>query len=365
MKIIHVSTATSWRGGEQQIAYLLTGLREAGVQQMVICPAGSPLMQYCREQDFPFISYVKKSSLGLFTARKAARLCKHDKNILVHAHDSHAHTMVWLSAVLFANNAPIIVHRRVDFPVKDSWFSLKKYNYSGIKRFICVSNAIREVLIKALKKPEKAVVIHSGIDLKRFEKVQNNHLLRQEFGLNADHILVGNVAALADHKDYPAFLQTAALICKENDRFRFIIIGEGELRPEIEQFIADHDLGDRVFMTGFRSNVPQLLQDLDIFFMPSKLEGLGTSVLDAFACGVPVVSTFAGGIPELVTHLESGLLAKPGDYRQMAEHILRLADDRALRDKLVKNAREKVKTMDYHTMTGKILAIYREIVAES
>ena len=364
MKIIHVSTATSWRGGEQQIAYLLTGLREAGVQQMVICPAGSPLMQYCRENNFAYISYVKKSSLGLFTARKVARLCKQDNNIIVHAHDSHAHTMVWLSGVLFSNKAPIIVHRRVDFPVKDSWFSLKKYNYGGIKRFICVSNAIREVLIKALKIPEKAIVIHSGINLQRFEKVQNQHLLRKEFGLTKDHFLVGNVAALADHKDYPTFLQTAALVCQEDDRFRFIIIGEGELRPEIEQFIADHDLSNRVFMTGFRRNVPQLLPDLDILFMPSKLEGLGTSVLDAFASGIPVVSTFAGGIPELVTHEVSGLLAQPGDYRQLADHIRRLADDDVLRAKLVQNASTRVMEMDYCSMTTKTLSVYKELLAK-
>lgn len=364
MTIIHVSTATSWRGGEQQIAYLLTGLREAGVQQMVICPAGSPLSQYCRENNFAYISYVKTSSLGLFTARKVARLCKQDKNIIVHAHDSHAHTMVWLSAVLFSNKAPMIVHRRVDFPVKGSWFSLKKYNYPGIKRFICVSDAIREVLVKALKKPEKAVVIHSGINLQRFEKVENEHFLRQEFGLTKDHILVGNVAALADHKDYPTFLQTAALLCQEDDRFRFIIIGEGELWPEIEQFIADHDLGNRVFMTGFRRIVPQLLPDLDIFFMPSKLEGLGTSVLDAFAAGIPVVSTFAGGIPELVTHEVTGLLAQPGDCRQMADHIRRLADDDVLRAKLVENASNRVKDMDYRDMSNKTLSVYREVLIE-
>lgn len=365
MKIIHVSTATSWRGGEQQIAYLLGGLREAGIEQVIICPTDSPLHSYCLAHDFAVVSFIKKSSLGLWTARKLAGMCRHDKNIVVHAHDSHAHTMVWLSGVLFFNKAPVVVHRRVDFPVSNSWFSLQKYNYSRVKRFICVSHAIRAVLIKALKIPGKAVVIHSGIDPKRFENITNNSLLRKEFNLDKDHIVVGNVAALADHKDYPTFLQTADFLCQKDERFRFIIIGEGELRPEIEKYIAEHTLGNRVFMAGFRSNVPQLIKDLDIFFMPSKLEGLGTSVLDAFASGIPVVSTYTGGIPELVTHEETGLLAKPGDYRQMAEHILRLADDRALRDKLVKNAREKVKTMDYHTMTGKILAIYREIVAES
>jgi glycosyltransferase involved in cell wall biosynthesis len=363
MKIIHVSTATSWRGGEQQIAYLLSGMREAGVQQLVICPYNSPLQLYCQAQEFPFISYIKKNSLGLFTAQKLAQLCRKDKNIIVHAHDSHAHTMVWLSGLLFSNKAPLIVHRRVDFPVKDSWFSLKKYNFRQITRFICVSNAIREVLIKALKKPEKAVVIRSCTDLQRFENIENNHLLREEFNLNKNHILVGNVAALADHKDYPTFLQTAELVCKEDERFRFIIIGEGFLRSEIEQFISDHHLGNRVFMTGFRSNIPQLLKDLDIFFMPSKLEGLGTSVLDAFASGIPVVSTFAGGIPELVTHQESGLLSKPGDCQQMADHIRRLADNEPLRAKLLQNASVRVKEMDYHGMTNKTLSIYKEILS--
>lgn len=362
MRIIHVSTATSWRGGEQQIVYLIEAIRSHQIEQAILCPKGSPLAQHCCNNDFKVINYNKHDSLGINGAKKLTAACANASDVIIHAHDSHAHTLVFFAAVLFRLSAPIVVHRRVDFPAGKSWFSKIKYNHESIKKFICISKVIRDVLVSSLRRPEKAVVIYSGISPDRFEHLPVSNILRREFDIPPDKILVGNVSALADHKDYPSFIRTASKLCSEDDRFRFVIVGEGSLYDELESLVQELKLTDKVFFAGFRRDVPLLLKELDIFFIPSKMEGLGTSILDAFASRVPVVTTNTGGIPELVVHEETGLLSRVGDIEQMASHIRRVTDDFTLRQRLIHQALKKVAQFDYRETARLTLEVYRQLL---
>jgi glycosyltransferase involved in cell wall biosynthesis len=116
-------------------------------------------------------------------------------------------------------------------------------------------------------------------------------------------------------------------------------------------------------MAGFRQNVPELLKELNVLLLTSKTEGLGTTILDAFASGVPVVATRAGGIPEIVEHKVSGLLADVGNARQLSQMVEMLTNNEDLRKNLVSNAKNKVKKFDYKLTAQKTLSVYNEIAA--
>jgi L-malate glycosyltransferase len=359
--IIHVSTATSWRGGEQQLAYLIQGLKPHGVDQQVLCVEKAPFAEYCLKNGIATTTFQKRGTVNLKAAAMLARKCKTNQEAIVHCHDSHAHSIAYMAALIFRNPARIVIHRRVDFPVSKNYFSNKKYNHPKIAKFICVSEAIKKILVPALKEPAKASVIHSGIDLMRFEHVENKGLLKKEFGLSANNILIGNVSALAPHKDYFTFIGTAEILLKNNPHFRFVIIGEGPERAAIEAEIQKKNLQDSVLMAGFRKNIPELLKELNVLLLTSKTEGLGTTILDAFACGIPVVATKAGGIPEIVEHKVSGLLADVGNTGQLAEMIVMIIKDENLKKNLIRIAKDKIEKFNFKITSANTLDIYRAI----
>lgn len=361
LKVIHVSSATSWRGGEQQLAYLLSGLNLSGIKQQVLCVNDSPMAAYCKKNGVDFSTFRKTGSINLKAARLLKGICKAQHITIVHCHDSHAHTIAYLAALLFHNHTPIIVHRRVDFKVSSSLFSKAKYNHPSIAGYICVSNAIRELLVPALRMPEKAVVIHSGIDTSRFASITNKGILRKEFGFDESNILIGNIAALAPHKDYSTFLRTAEILIQNNPGFRFVIIGEGSERKLIESEIIERNLANKVVLAGFRENIPELIKELNVLLLTSKTEGLGTSILDAFAGSLPVVATRTGGIPEIIEHKVTGLLAEVGNAANLAEMTKLMVEDIALREKIIRNAAKKVSEFDFRITTAKTLDLYKKI----
>lgn len=361
MKIIHVSTPVSWRGGEQQLAYLAKALHGKH-KQLIICPEGSEMEAFCQKHQLNCQTYTTRGLLNLSAARLLYKMCKLHSADIVHCHDSHAHSIAVMAAVAYSNRTPVVVHRRVDFPVSGSLFSNYKYNHPQIKAYICVSRAIREILAPSLRQPEKAVCIYSSIDLERFSGNGNRKgLLRAEFGLKNSNILIGNTSALAPHKDHPTFLNMAKILHQRFPQMRFVIMGEGPLRLETEHLIEALGLREVVFLAGFRNNIPDLLPDLDVFVMSSRTEGLGTSIIDAFASGIPVVTTAAGGIPELVEDHKTGLLCEIGNPQQLAEAVIHILDSESLRNLLVQNARTKAASFDYRIMAEKTQEVYHKI----
>jgi L-malate glycosyltransferase len=119
LHIIHISTARTWRGGEQQLAYLIKALDAQKLSQEVLCAAGSAFAEYCRNQAIKTTEFRKRSSIDLRAPVLLKQMSRRHQNTIIHCHDSHAHNIAWLSALVFGNRTPVVVHRRVDFPVKN------------------------------------------------------------------------------------------------------------------------------------------------------------------------------------------------------------------------------------------------------
>lgn len=362
LRILHLASAKNWRGGEQQVAYLAEALRARGHMQWIFCAAGSAMEHYCRAKQFDFFTYTKGFAFHLHAARRIGQLCRSLKITHLHAHDSHAHTFAVLAAAFFNNKTPLIVHRRVDFPVGGNAFSRWKYNHPAVRTIICVSNFIRRLMEPALADPAKLTVVHSGIDMARFDPENDRQYLRREFNVKPAEWIVANVAAIAPHKDYFTFVRTADVLIRRNFPGRFFIIGgDGGEEAAIRAFIRERGLEPYFVLTGFRKDVHRLLPGIDVLLFTSKTEGLGTTLLDAFACGVPVVATDAGGIPELVEDGVTGLLAHPGFDEILARQVERVRSDEKLRHALVANALERVRNFTTEKMAARVRDCYEAI----
>ncbi len=363
LHVLHVSTAVDWRGGEQQVAYLVRELEQLGVSQTVLCPKGSPLSAVVAKAGVHVAEFTPGMALDLGLASRLKRVARDRGATLVHAHDSHGHTASVLANTLFGMALPLIVSRRVDFAIHSGFSARFKYGHRSVRRILCVSDAISAITAKGLQDPSVLRTVRSGIDPSRFAQPADGSLHRL-LKLAPEVPLVGCVAALAPHKDLGTFLRTMASLRERGSDAHGVIIGEGALRNALEAECKELGLSDHVHFTGFREDVHRLLPEFDVFLITSRTEGLGTSILDAFACNVPVVATRAGGIPEIVHQEESGLLCPVGDAPCLAEAVVRILTDPSLRERLVKGGAEVLRSHHPAEVARATLHEYKAVFQE-
>jgi glycosyltransferase involved in cell wall biosynthesis len=366
IRVLHVSTPATWRGGEQQVFNLALQQSLGGdVLPVVLTPESGELGKRLKEKNIRVIEFNSAGILKLSLARLITTLCSSEKIDLVHTHDSHAHTAAVVSASIFGNTTPLIVHRRVDFPVSKSPLSQWKYNHASVRKMICVSEMIRTITLPAIENSEKLAVVYSGVDPERYAGIPAENILRKEFNIPNDVPLVGNLSALADHKDYPTFLRTISELDRRGVNAKYIIAGDGPDREKILKLATEARISDKIIFTGFRKDVVQVMQSLDVFLITSKTEGLGTIIIEAFLAGVPVVATRAGGIPELVKHGDTGLLCPVGDIQCLADAVQRILDDKQLGTNLSGRARTFAKQFSQENTAARTLELYREVLQEN
>ena len=372
MKVLHINTERTWRGGEQQVLYLMRGLREAGVEQELLAVPDSVILRRAQDDGLPAVAQRMRGEVDIGAARAIAARLAAGRFDVVHMHTSHAHTLGVLAARFAGrrqrgDRPATVVSRRVDFSIHKRRlldFSRLKYTW-GLDRIVCVSEMIRRVLLADGLPPELLAVVHSGVDLSRFAGViDRSHDYRREFGVPMGAPVIGNVAHCAAHKGQRDLLDAAPAVLARFPEARFVIVGEGELLPALKEQARALGIADRLLFPGFRTDVPSLLAWFDVFCFPSRQEGLGTSVLDALAMGKPVVATAAGGIPEMIRGGEHGLLVAPADPRALADSLLWMLDHREQAAALGAAGRLRVQHefSVEHTVAGTLVQ-YEELLA--
>lgn len=361
MKVLHLSSEKSWRGGEQQMAYLIEELNRLGVQSYVAAKPGSAFEKWCSEKNIPCVAIEFRNDFDFSSALRLKKYCRKEHFDLIHLHSSRSHGIAFLASLL-GNNTPLVLSRKVDFALKGNFFSKWKYNHQRIKKIICVSDKIREIVGRSLNHPEKCVTVYDGVDLERFAGKGVRSVVRKELGIADDEIIIGNIAAIAPHKDYFTFLDTVTILTGKI-KANYFIAGEGPLKSEIEKRISALHLEKEVFMLGFRKDLENVFADLSVLLYTSKEEGLGSTLLDAMAYGLPIVTTEAGGIPEIVMNGFNGLTAPVGNPQKLSEQVMLMLTDHSLREKLISNGKKFVKDFSKQKMAERTLEIYKEVIS--
>jgi glycosyltransferase involved in cell wall biosynthesis len=358
--VLHLDTERTWRGGQQQAAWLLEGMLARLWPAALVCPAGSVLAERGRARGWPVHTTAMHGELDIAAGRRIARIARAGNLSILHAHSSHA-LALGLWARLFERRLRLVASRRVDFPIRDHFLSRLKYSGGILDRIVCVSAAVRAQLLADGIPPARLVVIPSGVDTRRFSGVRPPPHFRASLGVPDGHLAIGTVAALADHKDYPNLLHAARLVLDEEPGVTFVAVGDGPLRGRLAALARELALGPRFVFAGFREDIGCFLKSLDIFVLASKAEGLGTSVLDAQALGLPVAACRAGGIPEIVADRVTGLLVPAGDPPALAAALLELARNPGLRAALGARARAAAGEHDVARTVAAHLELYREL----
>ena len=331
---LHIDTARTWRGGQNQVLLTVNGLRARGDRAALVAHPDGELRRRASE-GLELIPLAPRSEVDLSAGWRLSRLIKHLRPDVLHAHDPHGVAMASLALSLGSASTkrlpPLVASRRVDFRLKGNSFS--RWKYRQVDCFIAASEAIRRMLVEDGVPSDRTITVHEGVDVERIAAVPAVNV-HEAFWLPHGAPVVGNVAALVPHKGQRYLIDAARLVVREVPDARFVILGEGELREQLEQQVREFHLEKHVLLPGFRTDVIGCIKGFDVFVMSSVTEGLGTSLLDAMACGRPIVATTAGGIPEVVTDGATGLLVPPRDHSAMAQAIVALLNDPTQRENM-------------------------------
>ncbi len=327
---LHIDTARTWRGGQNQVLLTVNGLRAIGQRAALVAHPDGELRRRV-DEGLELVPLAPRTEMDLSAAWRLVRLLKRLRPDVLHAHDPHAIALASLALSIGASSgwkAPLLASRRVDFHLKGNSFS--RWKHRQVACFIAASEAIRTLLVADGVPPEKTTTVHEGIDVEHVvgSAAVNVH---EAFWLPHQAPVVGNVAALVPHKGHRHLIEAALLVVREIPDVRFIVLGEGELREHLERLVRERGLEKHVLLPGFRTDVLGCMKGFDLFVMSSVSEGLGTALLDAMACSKAIVATRVGGIPEVVEDNVSGLLVPPHDDHALAGAIVRLLHERALR----------------------------------
>jgi L-malate glycosyltransferase len=346
--IVHVASGREWRGGQRQVLLLTRELARLGTDQVVITGTRSELARHLRASGVPVRAAAWRAGLDPRVIGSILREIR-GRHVILHAHDAHALTLAAVCSVF--TGTPLIATRRVDFHLR------RRGCWRRADRLIAISQAVAEVLIKDGIEPNRVTVVHSGISLEATRRTARLGI-RDRLGLASDTRIAANVAALVPHKDHATLVKAAELLLPRYPDLHWVVAGRGELRHRLEGQIRSLRLGGRVHLIGHIDEPERLIADADLFVMSSQEEGLGTAVLEAMALGIPIASTSAGGLPELLGR-GAGLLVPPRDPAALADAVGRILEAPELAQRLVAHAQDDVLRFTDRRMAEQVRSVYR------
>lgn len=226
------------------------------------------------------------------------------------------------------------------------------------EKVIAISDAVKKHLMLDFEIPQnKIVLIPNGIDILRFKVAQSRK------DINIPDRKLGIIARLSPVKGHRFLLEAMAQVIKDFPDATLMVFGEGKIKYELIKQTEKLKIKDHVLFLPAVSNTAEVLQEIDIFVMPSLKEGLGISILEAQACGIPVVATCVGGIPEVIKHEVTGLLVPAQNSAALAAAIMKIMQNKELSIKLSEQAKQDVeKKFNLGQMVDKVEQVYKTVV---
>lgn len=361
MHILHIEAGRHLYGGALQVLYLLTGLSSRGIRSHLVAPRKSAIAERARDVADKVHEIPIHGELDPLFPLRIHTILRRDRPDLVHVH-SRRGVDLWGGLAARSLGIPAVVTRRVDNPEVPI---LARAKYGLYERVITISEGIRRVVLAAGVPTWKVICVRSAL-AGDWGGPCERKWFQDAFSIRDGELAIGTIAQFIPRKGHHILLRAAKRILEHFPDTVFLFMGKGPLAKEIKEASMALGVGDRFRFLGFRNDLPRILPCLDLVVHPALMEGLGVSLIQAAACGVPIVATRVGGIPEIVRDGDNGILVPPGDSLAIEEAVIRLLKDRSARVRLGRRGRllvEKEFGLD-HMVEGN-LQVYREILETS
>jgi glycosyltransferase involved in cell wall biosynthesis len=342
VRVAHLNLARGYRGGERQTELLIRGLMNSDVEQILVARDESPLFEHLAGEPVEF----RRLKRGLLSAVGATRGVD-----IVHSHEGRGVYVAWLRSLL--SGTPYIITRRVNNPLGTNRLTHAVYRRAS---FVAgVAGRVAEI-VKAYDDKVNAITVYSCNSALEVDS-DTVRSIRQRFD---NKWLVGNIGALDNvQKGQEYIIDVARQLQDTHPDIHFLLVGGGQ----DEEMLKKMAVGvTNLTFVGFVKNVGDYLAALDLFILPSNKEGIGSILMDAMVQGLPIVASKVGGVPEILTHNENGILIKAGRRDQLRDGILRMYDDKEWCRSVGERGRAIGSRFTPEEMSRQYLGLYRQIM---
>lgn len=364
MTIAHLVIGGNVAGGQIVALQLARAARDRGDEVFFVSPTEGPFTDLVRQEGFAVHAVDVSRTFKLGGVRRLAALLRARDVDVLHTHAALASNVLGRVAGRLARVA-VVSHMHIENHFRPNRLARAVHSFLDnttartAARVIAVSGDTRGALVAQGYRPDAIQVIHNGIDVER-EAAKRGAGLRAELGVGAGVPLVGEIARLCDVKGQRELIEAAAAV----PDVHVVLVGDdlelgGAFRDRLEEQARRAGVAGRVHFLGHRDDAGAILDQLDVFALPSWIEGLPVTVLEAMAHAKPVVATPVGGTPEVVLDGETGILVPPRDPAALAAALGRLVADPGLRARLGRAGRSRVEQEFSETaMTSRVLEVY-------
>lgn len=371
LSILQSCFSRSWGGLEMQALETSCRLIERGHAVLLACTGGSRLASEAARRQVPLLELGVTGYLhprAVFALRDELRI----RSVgVIHSHHSRDLATLVPAMLLSGRRRPIVLTKSMG-----SYLSKKdllhRFTFSHVQRVLAVSRVIaRNVVATTPAPPERVVVFPYGVDLSRFHPGSDGgDRVRQEFRIGKDQVLVGFIGRFSPGKGLEELLEAARSVAERNPAVRFLVVGEASHGEE--EYAADIRARSRalrlesvVTFAGFRRDVPDVMAAFDVFAFPSHAEAFGIVLIEAMAAARPVISTNCDGVLDIVRDGETGIMIPPRRADLLAEALIRLAGDPAMRRRFGEEGRRVAeREFDLERLLPRLEDLYRAVMKE-
>ena len=357
--ILHIDLGRTFRGGQRQTFNLNRYLKLNGIETGCVVAAGGKLEDHLTKigvATFP-INYNGFDIVSESVRLK--RICGELGFNIIHAHDSHGHNLA-LTMKFLKPDLRVVVTRRVISGKSKTLMSQWKYTTSKIDFFIAVSSAIENELLQWGVSDRRVVQIPSGVDLAEFSQTATDDF-REKYHIPEKKFYIGTACALDKNKDVATLIRAAGKLSCERDDYLLLVAGDGAGRMELEALMRLLDVEGNVKLLGEIDDMSRFYSLLDIYVLSSRSEGLGTSLIEAGACGCTLVASDCGGPRDFIDDNRSGFLFPVEDDEKLFLIIKELLDDDSKRESAAKVFSEKLDLYEIDHVCEQVVKYYNRL----
>ncbi len=331
-------------------------------------PPGDPGFEQLRAKaekwQAPLLSIPDRGPWDWRVLSQLLHICRRERVTIWHGHDYKSNALGLLLRWFWPMHLVTTVHGWVKETRRTPlYYGIDRFCLPHYESVLCVSEDLHERCLVCGVPPERCVLLENAIDTEEFARRLSVAEAKQQLGLPPERLLVGAVGRLSSEKGFDLLIRAVDQLLRNQYDLELVIIGEGDQQAALQALIAQLGRQERIRLLGYRSDLVDWYEALDVFALSSFREGLPNVLLEALALEVPVVATRVAGIPRLIHDGENGLLVEPGMAEDLTQALARLLADAELRQRLRQAGRVTIeKSYSFAVRMQKIRVLYDDLL---